>query len=264
MKIHLNRPNPTLASAFTSLLLQSLSLEARSEIWLISPWLKNVRLSLDNLGHFASVLGGHRDSVDLSEMLSLLARRHHLHLVTKPPSELISLRDLLRLAQKLTARDEVMAEEELKGYAVRDAVITEFTTDIELLKQSLLTHADTVNLGLKLNSEGASLHYCNRLHAKLLWTPIGSLVGSANFTNGGLAANDELMVEITEPSDHDALLEVAKGFSERSTLASKFNLTREMYRAEYTASDLKDLQEHPDVKASNLSIFLARIDSLVR
>jgi phosphatidylserine/phosphatidylglycerophosphate/cardiolipin synthase-like enzyme len=68
----------------------------------------------------------------------------------------------------------------------------------------------------------------DRLHAKLLWTPIGALVGSANFTNGGLLGNEELMLEATDPAVHGALEETARQFLGRSRPSEEHNLIRDL------------------------------------
>lgn len=66
--------------------------------------------------------------------------------------------------------------------------------------------------------------YVDRLHAKLLWTPRGALVGSANFTNGGLVSNEEVMLEVTDRTAHAALLATGRAMASRALPAERYRL----------------------------------------
>ena len=62
-----------------------------------------------------------------------------------------------------------------------------------------------------LRAAGASTYFLKRLHAKLVWSPTGALMGSANLTNAGLTYNDELMLEVNTPGEpHSRLGEAAR------------------------------------------------------
>jgi phosphatidylserine/phosphatidylglycerophosphate/cardiolipin synthase-like enzyme len=88
-----------------------------------------------------------------------------------------------------------------------------------------------------LQAKGAELYYLDKLHAKLLWTPIGALIGSANFTNGGLSYNDELMVEITDETELTKLQSIAQQMGNRAVLAQNYSLNKTLKREEYTLKD---------------------------
>jgi hypothetical protein len=231
VKILTNHPDAELLPAVTHLLVQTLAVDSAS-VYLISPWLKDVRFPLGDAGHYASLLGGRREEIGFCELLALVARKHKLHVVTKPPSELVDFRLLKRLAEKVQARADVLGAEDLRGYSIVEELALEFHEDIDALASAAVTNAETVRLGLDLRGRGAWLSFLDRLHAKLLWTPIGVLVGSANFTNGGLISNEELMLEVTDPGVHSALGEAARQFLARCCPSEMYSISRELLRLE--------------------------------
>ncbi|MDI9641488.1 phospholipase D-like domain-containing protein [Geitlerinema splendidum] len=256
MKVYGNYPEPTLSRGLAKLLVDSL--DAKGEVWLITPWLKDVRLAIAQLGDFASLLGGQREEIELSQLLTRLAEQHRLRVITKPPGELIPFRQLKRLAYKLNLRrrllEERKEEEDLQGYDIIEEVIEEFNTEIEQLASAATVHADTIRIGRMLQAKGAALYYLDKLHAKLLWTPLGALIGSANFTNGGLIYNDELMIEITDPTELPKLHPVAQQMVNRALPAQKYSLNKTLEREGYPVKDYlaftdsQELQNFPDLQ----------------
>lgn len=210
----------TLAPRLVRVLLASMDCQA-GKVVLVTPWIKNVRLPVE--GHQASLFGGHRSEVTLEEVLARVAKRHQLHLVVKAPQELVGLREVQRLVAKIESRERLLQEEELAGYAIRDELIADLNADIAQLADGALRHYDTIEFALRLRKQGAAVHFLYTLHAKLLWTPVHAFFGSANFTNGGLTWNDELMVEVTDPGDHQRLGEAAAGFVARATEAGEYD-----------------------------------------
>ncbi|MBD1932604.1 MULTISPECIES: phospholipase D-like domain-containing protein [Cyanophyceae] len=240
MKVYGNYPEPTFSRGLAELLVQLLDFPG-DEVWLISPWLKDVRLAIAQLGDFASLLGGQREEIELSQLLTRIAEQHRLHVITKPPEELIPFRVLKRLANKIDLRKRLLkereVEEDLQGYDIIEEVIEEFNTEIEQLASEATVHAETIRIGRMLQAKGAELYYLDKLHAKLLWTPIGALIGSANFTNGGLSYNNELMVEITEPAELPKLQSIAQQMGNRAVIAQNYSLNKALKREEYPLND---------------------------
>jgi phosphatidylserine/phosphatidylglycerophosphate/cardiolipin synthase-like enzyme len=244
MKVLCNRPGPDLLRGVAQLLVETLALPGR-EVWLISPWVRDVRLPLADAGHFASLLGGARDEIGLVEMMAALARRHTLHVVLKPPGELVDLGAARRLALKLDARGRLASEEYLQGLTILEELTADLDTDIRDLARQVTAHAETIEAGWRMQEGGARLYYLDKLHAKLLWTPLGALVGSANFTNGGLSANEEVMLEVTDRDTHAALGETARQLGGRAQPAGSYTLRRALERVGYEADDFLRLAGRP-------------------
>lgn len=234
MKVYSNYPEPTISKNLAALLVQLLEFEGK-DVWLISPWLKDVRLAIAQLGDFSSLLGGQREEIDFSDLLIRIAEQHTLHVVTKPPGELIYFKEIKRLESKFDLRKRLLAEteDELKGYSIVDEVIDELNADIERLVGGITVHADTIRIGRMLQAKGAQLYYLDKLHAKLLCTPIGVLIGSANFTNGGLSYNDELMLEITGKDECELLQQAAQQIIKRAVNAKNYNINQALKKADY-------------------------------
>jgi phosphatidylserine/phosphatidylglycerophosphate/cardiolipin synthase-like enzyme len=231
VKVLTNRPAPDLIRGLTSLLVRSLSAE-RGEVYLISPWLKDVRLPTGDVGSFRAALGGDPDEMPLSELLERTARRHALHVVTKPPHELIDLPTVRRISDERATRRRVTGHADLSGLDIVDELTASIDDDLRRLAAEAATGGETLRLVNRAGAAGAAVAFPDRLHAKLLWTPHGALVGSANFTNGGLVANEELMLEVTDAAAHAALLEAARAMAGRGTRAGRYRLTRDAERAE--------------------------------
>jgi phosphatidylserine/phosphatidylglycerophosphate/cardiolipin synthase-like enzyme len=221
VRIYLRGTAPDLARGLLGLLVDALDAEP-GDVWLISPWLREVELPVP--GHFASVFGGHRDQVPLTELLGRAVQRHRLRVVTKPPAELVPLREVRRLAGLLDARTRIMAEERIRGYEAVDRAVEALNAEAAVLAAYVVRHAATLRIGWELRERGAELFFLDRLHAKLLWTPAGALLGSANFTGGGLGGNEELMVEITGLEEGLQLADAAQVLQHRATDAGSYDL----------------------------------------
>lgn len=264
MKVYGNYPEPTLSRGLAKLLVDSL--DAKGEVWLISPWLKDVRLAIAKLGDFASLLGGQREEIELSQLLTHIAEQHRLRVITKPPGELIPFRELKRLAYKLDLRrrllEEREKEEDLQVYDIIEEVIEEFNTEIEQLASAATVHAEAIRIGRMLQAKGAELYYLDKLHAKLLWTPLGSLIGSANFTNSGLSYNDELMVEITDPTELPKLRTLAQQMVNRAVPEQEYSLNKTLDREGYPIKDYLDFTNSQELQNfPHLQHFLKQVNT---
>jgi phosphatidylserine/phosphatidylglycerophosphate/cardiolipin synthase-like enzyme len=252
VRIYARLREPDLRHGLVSLLLAAFDAEP-GEVWLISPWLRDVELPAAQLGHFSSVFAGHRDAVTLRELLGRVASRHRLTIVTKPPAELVPLREVRTLQELLRSRAAIVAEEAIRDYDAVDRAIAALTRQAEAVAAAVLQHAPTLELAWSLQERGAEIRFLDRLHAKLLWTPAGSLLGSANFTAGGFGRNEELMVEVTTPADHRHLGEVARGFAGRATPATAYSLWSALRRSHVSPAELESWSEglfrehHPGV-----------------
>lgn len=235
MKVLTNRPEASLLPGVASLLVQALA-TGPNEVFLISPWLKDVRLPLADVGSFRPLLGADPDEMGLGDLLALVSRRHTVHLVIKPPGELVRVADLKRVADKQEVLIRLRDDEELQGLDVVDRVAGELEVDIREMARAAATHIETLRLAHRLRGGGARLYFLDQLHAKLLWTPQATLVGSANFTNGGLITNDELMLEVTDAAAHRSLLEAARSMTSRAVPAEHYHLGRALARVGLSAN----------------------------
>ena len=164
--------------------------------------------------------------VALAELLERAVRRHRLTLVTKPSAELVDLRAVRRLTDKQAARRRVAAHADLAGLDIVDELTAGIDADVRDLTAQAASHADTLRIAARVAAAGGAVAFLGRLHAKLLWAPPGALVGSANFTNGGLVTNDEVMLEVTDPAAHAALGATARAMTDRAVPAGQYRLTR--------------------------------------
>jgi phosphatidylserine/phosphatidylglycerophosphate/cardiolipin synthase-like enzyme len=223
VKVLTNLPNKTLIQGIASLLVRTLAADS-GDLYLVSPWLKDVRLPTAAVGSFRSSLGGDPDELGLGDLLEHAARRHQIHLITKPPGELVDLELLKRIGEKQSSRRRLTENTDLMGMDIVEEVAGGIDADISDLADRAAGHAETLRLAQRLHAAGARVYYLDRLHAKLLWTPLGAVVGSANFTNGGLISNDELMLEVTDAAAHAALGEAARAMVGRAVPSDRYRL----------------------------------------
>lgn len=262
MRVFSRATETSLAPRFARLLLASLDCEP-GRVILVTPWLKNVLLPI--VGHQASHFGGHVSEATLEEVLVRVAQRHDLRVVVKDLQELVGLREVERLVSKVESRERLLKEEELAGFAIRDELITDLNADIAQLADSALCHYDTVEFALRLRERGATVHFLRNLHAKLLWTPLHAFLGSANFTNGGLSWNDELMVEVTEPAAHAMLGEAANGFLERAVESSQYDFARPLRNAKLDKTVFQSYRTRiPAAEYPRLATALDHLGTMVR
>lgn len=218
-------------------------------VWLISPWLKEFRLPIASLGDFRSLVGGQRDEILFTDLLSRIAQENNLFVVTKAPEELIPFAQIKQLEEKLDLKIDFEKEKEegLAGYTIVDHVIDELNRDIDSLANTTILHSDTIWIGRKLQAQGAKLYYRDKLHTNLLWTPIGALIGSANFTNAGLSLNDEVMLKITTTEELSNLQNTAEQIVKRSIPAQKYNLKQNLEKSGHTINDYKNFLTRPEI-----------------
>jgi hypothetical protein len=214
-----------------------------SQIWLVSPWLRDVELPIGDQGHFASVMGGQRDEIRLSELLVRLRRRHDVHVVSKTIDELVSLNQVRRIAELLAHRDALQEDHDASSYEVTEHAIAGMGEEIAALADEVTVHAEMVSLLYGLADLGINVHVLDRLHAKLLWTPAGAMLGSANFTHGGVAWNEELMVEVSDPDELADLRAVAAGFAARGAPLETSSIRRGLERALIDPDHFQDLPQ---------------------
>jgi phosphatidylserine/phosphatidylglycerophosphate/cardiolipin synthase-like enzyme len=251
-----------LAPRLARILLASLDSEP-GRVVVITPWLANVTLPV--AGHQSSLLGANLSEVRLDELLGRVARRHEVHLIVKAPHELVGLAEVARLLSKVERRAWLLMEEELEGYALRDELIAEINADIDELVRSALGHYETIEFALRLRELGVRVHFLNMLHAKLLWTPLHALFGSANLTHAGLSRNDELMAEVTDPESHKLLGEAAEGFLARSVPSEEYNLTQALRAANIDVASFRaGTLRIPDADYPRLAAALKGLSTMVQ
>lgn len=211
----------------------------RSEIVLVTPWLRDLELPAGKMGRHADLLGGQRERVSLVEMLERLIGQHHVTVVVKPPSELVPIGDLRRLADRIRFRRRLLADEDIAGYMVVDEIMERLNDEVERLSAIVLAHEETLRVATRLHRAGADVRYLDRLHAKLLWTPVGVLFGSANFTHAGFGSNEELLVELHGAEEMHGLGAVARQYAERAVAVERYDLFRAWRRAGVTRDEVE-------------------------
>ncbi len=244
MKVLTNLPDKTLIRGVASLLVRAIAAPP-SDLFLVSPWLKNVRIPTAAVGSFRGALGGDPDEVPLAELLERAARRHRVHLVTKPPGELVDLGLLKRITDKQSSRRRITENPDLTGMDIIEELTGGIDADIRELAANVAGHADTLRLGQQLHPAGGRVYYLDKLHAKLLWTPLGAIVGSANFTNGGMISNDELMLEVTDAAAHAALGDAARAMVGRAVPSDRYRLRDRLNALGLVAADLVQRAAEP-------------------
>ena len=224
MKMHLSTPPGHLKRLVSGLLLQALESEA-AEVWLVTPWLKDVEFDLQGEGVQHSLLGKHASTIGLIELFERLAKRHQVTLIVKPPHELVNLRDLRDLHASLELRERLRNPDDFEDAHLQIDLFAERQQIIDRQRGAFLNHADTVLNAERLAAAGVRVAYCANLHAKLLWLPNGALFGSANFTNGGLISNAELMAEVLDEPGLRALRDSAQTLFKDSVNRNHYLLT---------------------------------------
>jgi phosphatidylserine/phosphatidylglycerophosphate/cardiolipin synthase-like enzyme len=196
------------AERIRSLLLDSLSATG-GEMWIISPWLTDVDFSVSEAGHFASALGGSRERVLLSEVLEHAAERFDIHVITRPPHQLVRTSLLTRLQEKCTVYQRAKESESARQDATYEDIMAALLDEIEYLADEVVKHVSTLQCASNFLDAGADLLYRPSLHAKLFWTPFGAMVGSANLTHSGLFQNPELVLETSNDEQIENLRRAA-------------------------------------------------------
>jgi phosphatidylserine/phosphatidylglycerophosphate/cardiolipin synthase-like enzyme len=201
------------AERIRSLLLDSLSATG-GEMWIISPWLTDVDLSVSEAGHFASALGGSRERVSLSELLRHTAERFDVHVVTRPPHQLVRTSLLMRLQEKCTVYQRAKESKSARQDPTYEDIMAALLDEIEYLADEVVKHISTLRCASNFLDAGADLLYRPSLHAKLFWTPFGAMVGSANLTYSGLFQNPELVLETSTDEQIENLQRAAYDLAE--------------------------------------------------
>lgn len=254
MKIYNNYSNSKCSIGLAKLLVDLLAFK-NHDVWLISPCLAEFRLPVPP-GDFRSLLGGQKDEIRFTDLLTRVAQEHNLFIVTKPPGELIQFSKIKQLEEKLELRIDLENKKEeeeeedlgLNGYTIVDDVIEELNRDIDSLANAALVHSDTIWIGRKLQAKGAKLYYRDQLQSKLLCTSIGALIGSANFTNADLTLNDELMLKITTPEELLQLQNAAKEMVDRAIDEQNYSWKQALEESGYKINDYKKFFNSPGLK----------------
>jgi phosphatidylserine/phosphatidylglycerophosphate/cardiolipin synthase-like enzyme len=242
VRIYARDHGPDLRSGLLGLLLAALDAEP-SDVWLVSPWLREISLPISREGHFASVFGSHRDEIRLTDILLRIAHRHAVHVIAKPPHELVPLETLQRIVELLDDRDALARDDEARDYEAVERASTALSDEIAALGRDLTRHAETVAMLSHMWDAGIDVRVLDHLHAKLLWTPAGAILGSANFTHGGFARNEELMVEVSVAAQLAELRAAAEGFGQRSSAIASYSLTRWLERLGIGGTAFRALRE---------------------
>ena len=216
-------PRPTIEDRVADLFIGVLGQKDR-EVWLVSPWITDFEIPLAQRGFLLPYLGSQLPSIRLSKLLELVARENAVSIVLRPPHVLIGRGDLGRLSELLATRAALSTSLKDEPLVRQARVLLEQQCDA--IAANATAHAETVDFAMRVASlPGASVHFNERLHAKLLVTPAAALVGSSNFTTSGMRYNDELTMLVSDAPDIASLYEAA-----RATSARPFSLTSNTYR----------------------------------
>ncbi|WP_027891145.1 hypothetical protein [Calidithermus chliarophilus] len=235
MKFIVNAANHKVIHSFTRVLAEAVDIHEPNDVYLISPWLKDVRLPVGEVVFSTRML---RQEMRLLELLEHLLKVHRLWVVVKPPHELFALDELAPLRERLDLLEHAQAEQGHIRQAIFDAVIRHLRLQVQAAVDGLMVHVETITLARKLSEMGARVLFLPQLHAKLLWTPRATLFGSANFTNGGLTYNEELAAELDSAA---VPLKLVQGFVERATPIEQYRLSSALRRAGVDSNTLADL-----------------------
>jgi phosphatidylserine/phosphatidylglycerophosphate/cardiolipin synthase-like enzyme len=214
-RIVTNTGTTKVAERVRSLLLDSLSATG-GEMWIISPWLTDIDLSVSEAGHFASALGGSRERVSLSEVLAHAAERFDIHVLTRPPHQHVRTSLLTRLQEKCTVYQRAKENESARQDTTYEDIMAALLDEIEHLADEVVKHISTLRCASNFLDAGTDLSYRHSLHAKLFWTPFGATVGSANLTYSGLFQNPELVLETSTDEQIESLREAAYDLAEEA------------------------------------------------
>lgn len=232
MKIHVTDRTNRTKQLIARMLLEAADHQP-STIWLVTPWLKNVEFDATDLGPYHSLFGAHRHSVTLLDILGLLSSKHLLQVVVKPPHELVPIPLLERIVTLHTERAALLAQE--IDFDVERTLLNVIDENLSEARRSFINHADTLMMAEQLAQRGAQVAFRDALHAKVLWLPSGALFGSANFTNGGLSYNAEVIAEVLDDAGMDALLGACERIREESWSRDAYDLAnRAQVKARHT------------------------------
>jgi NgoFVII restriction endonuclease N-terminal PLD domain len=256
LRIYLRGSSPTARHGLISLLLSTLDAEA-GEILLVSPWIRDIAFRMEDHPGARHVFR-HVGTVRLSDVLGALSSRHAVHVITKPPDELVSADLLSRLRRLDATLQDIRADTDARGIATVDDAVHAMSEEARALAQEATRHGDGVATALKFREIGAHVSFLAGLHAKLLWTPAGALIGSANFTHAGFERNEELMVEVTTEHEHEELRGAAHEIERRSTPCSTYALRHRRARTRPARLAL-ELDRWRVCKSSTLYPLLAQL-----
>lgn len=242
MRVHSDPNTKAILNSFTSLLVATLDLSEPADVYVISPWMKDVELPIRDIVDTALIRS---DSIRLLPLLQRIASKHRLKVFIRPPAELFQMDLLARLLDLARLLEQSARELEFSPSLLVEKLEITLQSDFVATIESFLVHHDTFKLGKALSNE-AEVYFTPKLHAKILLTPLAALVGSANFTNGGLAYNDEIMLELTG-RDRNALKEAVQGLTKRSTKWERYKFSRRDLGALENSQNLRNLAAHPVV-----------------
>jgi phosphatidylserine/phosphatidylglycerophosphate/cardiolipin synthase-like enzyme len=256
-RIVTNLKTTKVAERIRSLLLDSLSATG-GELWIISPWLTDVTLPVSEAGHFASVLGGGRERMLLSEILEHAAKRFDIHVITRPPHQLVQASLLTRLQEKCDVYQRAKESDAARRDSTYEDIMAALLDEIEHLADEAVKHIPTLRCASSFLDAGAELSYRTSLHAKLFWTPFGATVGSANLTHSGLFRNPELVLETSNEQQINSLQQAAQDIAEEAEPHKEY----QFYRLESLDLQGEELDAIPPAhrrKVESLNPLLARL-----
>ena len=176
----------TIAEAMFDLLtIEIINAHQDSELFIISPWIRNIELQTSVRGDLRLVLSYTPSRVSLKKFIDkFIERGGKLTIICLPPHRLINQEDIYSLIQLSQLRDRI-EDHNIKSFI--SAQITKITSNILINKPMLDFLAALKNK----YSEKVEIIYNERLHAKIFLGEYIAIVGSANITNAGFQYNDE-------------------------------------------------------------------------
>lgn len=248
MRVFSVYPEPAgIAPRIVDLMIGALTAEGAT-IWLVSPWMTDFDFDLQSRGVLLPYFGSERTSVTFCELVKLVARRNQVSVLLRPPHVLIGRGDLARTVELLRARAALAPAAD--DSAVR-AALALLEHETERIASSAVSQRGTIEFARTLRRHAnISVRFNPRLHAKIVTTPAAALVGSANLTWSGMNSNDEIMVQVDEPSAIAQLGAMARAMSLRRFCsgAGQYNFIEQLPASERAA--VNELLESPLTPAS--------------
>ena len=231
---------------FCSEVMYALSNPEEQQLWIVSPWIRDVQFSTHSRGDISHLFPNANGAfLTLSEIIKrLMELGATVTLVCLPPHKLMRLQNfqsyietekyLARLKENFDEIDITLKAEMEKAptsslrtefMSIRDEVATLYNTakktyalQLDYNKIGVLHHQDMLKFVHQLereNSEHFKLVYNQNLHAKIIVGTFGGFFGSANVTKNGFENNDELYAYIWDEKEVGKLRESAARFAKK-------------------------------------------------
>jgi len=179
----------TISEALLDLLLMEI-MDARpgSELFIVSPWIRNISFQTSVRGDLRTVLDYTPTRISLLKLLEEFLRRGgKICIVCLPPHRLIQQEDINSLIQLVKLREEA---EDHESKLLLSAQIAKTTSSV-LMNKTMIDFLASLR---RKQIAKVEVIYNERLHAKIYLGKHMAIIGSANITNSGFNFSDEVCI----------------------------------------------------------------------